>query len=275
MRRYIILFGLFLVALAGSYYLIMKDGIWVKHFRSTELVASDKLKNVDMTGIEKLRISGSNLIIFSDLKKKLSHIDGPIYILDLTGNGHTYYKEYPTTFLGLKKTRPGITFLLRQLLVNGFDPFEQELMEKEQVVAEKNGFLHKHLFLERRGVPTPEMVDQLMGFIKEIPQNSWVHLHCLAGKGRTTSVMVMMDIIKNGRQVELEDIVKRHHLMGGVDLFDTTVWDNGTYSQDQLTLRKDFIVNFYNYVNDPQGYGIHSWQEWCVKNQINPSAPLY
>ncbi len=275
MRRYLIILSLILVALAGSYYLVMKDGIWVKHFRTTETVNIDKMKNVDLTGIDRLRISGSNLIIFSDLKKKLSHIKGPIYILDLTGNGHMYYKGYPTNFFGLKKQRPGITYRLRQFLVNGFKPFDESLMRNEQEEAIQNGFLHKFLFLERRGVPTPEMVDQFISFVKELPKDAWVHLHCLAGKGRTTSVMVMMDILKNGRQVKLEDIVKRHHIMGGVDLFDTTVWDNGTYNEGQLLRRKEFIVNFYTYVNDPHGYGIHSWTEWCEKKNVNPSAPLY
>lgn len=275
MRRYLTFFGLGFTVLAGSYYLLMKDSIWLKHYRSTESIAIDKKTNVDVTGLDNLRISGSNLIIFSDLKRKLSHISGPIYILDLTGNGHTYYKGYPTNFLGLKKDHPGITFRLRQLMVNGFRPFDKSDMQKEQDVAIQNGFLHKFLHLERRGVPTPEMVDQLIGFIQELPKDGWIHLHCLAGKGRTTSVMVMVDILKNGRQVKLEDIVQRHHLMGGVDLFDTVVWDNGTYSQDQLTKRKEFIENFYSFVNDPDGYGIHSWMEWCTKNNVNPSAPLY
>jgi hypothetical protein len=274
MRRYLLL-GIFLISLSGSYYLIMRDGLWVKHYRTTENVTINKSENVNLRGVEKLRISGSNLIIFSDLKRKLSHITGPIYILDLTGNGHSYYKDYPTTFLGMKKPHPGIVYLLRRFIINGFAPLDLSQVQKEHLVAEKNGFKHQYLSLERRGVPTPEMVDQLINFLKDLPKDAWIHLHCLAGKGRTTSVMVMIDILKNGRFVKLEDIVKRHHLMGGVDLFDTQVWENGTYTQEQLTRRKEFIVNFYQYVNDPSGYGIHSWREWCDKNHINPSAPLY
>ena len=47
------------------------------------------------------------------------------------------------------------------------------------------------------------------------------------------------------KTVSLEDIVQRQHLLGSEDLLDTTVWRNGTYTQEQLEKRKRFIEKFY------------------------------
>jgi hypothetical protein len=275
MRRFFFLSIVILGVLSSGYYFLMRDSIWVKHYRSTHQITQSIKGQVDLTGLEELRVSGSNLIIFPDLQAKLKDVSGPIYILDLTNGSHRYYKDYPLTFLGINKNNPSLTYRLRRLLaIQSFEiPEEQTASEEE--MAKKYGFNHHFLKLERRGVPTPEMIDQLLSFLKNVPKDAWIHVHCLAGKGRTTSIMVMIDILRNASRVKLEDIVKRHYLLGGVDLFDTTVWDNGTYTQEQLTKRKEFIIHFHRYVTDPQGYGSISWQQWCHNNNINPSAALY
>ena len=64
----------------------------------------------------------------------------------------------------------------------------------------------------------PENVDRFIAFYKTLPKDAWLHFHCEAGKGRTTTYMVLYDILRNGMQVPLADIAAREYKIGGVDL---------------------------------------------------------
>lgn len=86
-----------------------------------------------------------------------------------------------------------------------------------------------------------------------IPKDAWLHFHCRGGRDRTTITMTIIDILQNGKNVSLENIVKRQNLLGGINLFDVKLWVRGTYSEDKLVKRKTFIESVYSYVNDPGG----------------------
>ncbi len=70
------------------------------------------------------------------------------------------------------------------------------------------------------------------------------------------------------KKVPLQDIVERQYRMGGVNLFDLTIWPKSPYTVETLTNRKMMIVNFYNYVNASDGYGYSSWSEWTKRHNI-------
>lgn len=90
--------------------------------------------------------------------------------------------------------------------------------------------------------PADEIIDQFVCFVKALPKDAWVHFHCHGGSGRTTTFLVMYDIIRNGPHVNLKDI------------------------EDWLNVgalkRLDIIEKFYLYVQDPDGYLSRSWTEW-------------
>ena len=60
------------------------------------------------------------------------------------------------------------------------------------------------------------MVNYFMDIVKNNPENTWFHFHCKAGVGRTTTFMIMYDIIKNGNEVSLHDIIGRQLLLSGI-----------------------------------------------------------
>lgn len=256
---------------------VMWDSVKLSYFRTCQDTVSKSLKGINLDGLASLPVSGSNRLLFDDLKAKLNHIKGKIYIVDLTGGGQTYYKgEYPIDFFGLDSKHPEwLKYKLRRWYFMGsMDATAEKDFWQEKDVVEKHGYSYVNLYQQRRETPGGQIVDHFIELVENLPQDGWLHLHCRGGKGRTTSFMVLFDILKNGRKVSLEDIVKRHHLLGGIDLFDTKVWKNGTYTESQLTRRRDFIMNFYRYVNDSQGYGHQSWMNWCKVNGIKDHAKL-
>lgn len=272
-----------IVTFASLYYYANQECRSLANFRSTSDIAAIS-GTVDTTGLENLRISGSSAPIFSILKQKLQHIKGDIYIIDLIGEKSTdeltYFRnDYPIDFLDggestrksiISKIGPVIIGTMRQLCVGHYlNKADTDQLSSEEVAATSHGFHYIKLAQHRRELPDNTMIDKLIDLVETLPKDAWLHLHCRGGKGRTTSIMAMIDILKNGKNVPLETIVKRHHLMNGQDLFDTTPWTRGTYKKEKLQIRKKFIEAFYAYINDPKGYKATSWKQWCQKNSYN------
>lgn len=82
------------------------------------------------------------------------------------------------------------------------------------------------------------MVDYFINFVKNQPENTWLHFHCKARAGRTTTFMIMYDIIKNCNEVNLNDIIGRQIILSGIrekNAVDSYVGE-----------RYKFLNNFYN-----------------------------
>lgn len=93
--------------------------------------------------------------------------------------------------------------------------------------------------------PNDSEVNRFLMLVKAVksgPEN-WLHFHCKAGKGRTTSFLAMYDMIHNAKEVSLEDILTRQEIMGGVNLIQEakTPW---------AIARLEFLEAFYNYCRD-------------------------
>jgi len=82
------------------------------------------------------------------------------------------------------------------------------------------------------------------------------------GKGRTTFLLVMLDILKNAPIVSLENIVKRHHALGSINLFNTNKWKHGTYTNQKLERRKKFVEDFYAFIVQRKQGGMGRWIDW-------------
>ena len=59
------------------------------------------------------------------------------------------------------------------------------------------------------GIPTDDMVDYFIDIVKNQPKNSWFHFHCKEGIGRTSTFMIMYDMMKNYQSVSADEIIKR------------------------------------------------------------------
>jgi hypothetical protein len=203
----------------------------------------------------------------------------PVYIFDLQLEPHRFLAGLPEHWYGYPRSETfpqdlkDVKFkhLLRRLIYTGKLVNSEKEAQTEKDVVESLGFHYIQTNQTRHRVPEAEQVDMFIKTIQELPNNAWVHFHCSAGQGRTSVAMVCYDILKNGKTVSLEDIVKRQHVLGSEDLFDTVVWKNGTYSKEMLENRKNFIVQFYRYVNDPKGLGVALWSAWCRQNGVSAS----
>jgi protein-tyrosine phosphatase len=111
--------------------------------------------------------------------------------------------------------------------------------------------------------PRDQDVDRFVSFYKHLKGNKWVHFHCAAGQGRTTTFMTMFDMMKNSKNVSSKDIIRRQWMIGGVDLekVDRAHPNRKLWAEE----RRSFILQFYKYASSEGPEFKKSWSEW-LKN---------
>jgi hypothetical protein len=220
-------------------------------------------QEINLTSLRELQASGGRVPLFADLQKKLSHIKKKKIILDVRNELFAYINGMPEDFLNYHHDSPSVRHLPRRLFYTGTIKKRPELLISEKEEAQKYGFEYVNIGLGSKYTTPDENVDALISFFDNTSlKDLWIHFHCNKGKGRTSMALVLFDIIKNAPKVALKDIVKRQHLLGSVNLFDTKVWEGGSYTLEMLEARKKFIGDFYDFICQRKAGGIQRWSEW-------------
>ena len=140
-------------------------------------------------------------------------------------------------------------------------------METERTAAEKLGFTYQRFAAADMQFPAPEIVDDFIIFVANLPENAWLHFHCQAGHGRTTTFLVMYDIMRNP-QLPLEEICKRHYLLGGSNLLLEPAGDDWYSKMARDRAKK--IRLFYEYVQGTRSEQIGlQWSEYIQLESRN------
>lgn len=133
--------------------------------------------------------------------------------------------------------------------------FERELVESE-------GFTYLRLDCTDHAMPGPEEIDAFIDFVKTIDtDNTWLHFHCVGGKGRTGVFMMLYDKMKNP-QVSDEDIMIRHARMGA----DYPIYVANSSNALMYAEKSEIMPLLLTYAeeNAADGYKV-SWSAWLVE----------
>ncbi len=116
--------------------------------------------------------------------------------------------------------------------------------------------------------PGDQAVEDFLIFWRGLPSGSWLHFHCHAGKGRTTTFMLMTDILANAHQVELADLARRQHLLGGSDLLGSPPAD---WRREAYLERTAFLRSFYDFARQTPLGQPGSWLAWAESHRPDPA----
>lgn len=257
-----------IVFFAITTYYILLDGLLVVNFRTTQDPITPA-EPVDLTGLDTLYASGGPMVDYTFLNKKIGEFKGEKIAVDAIGIESGFVNGFPSTYFSYQLNPPEWRYYLRRFIFTGSIDIRHDLFIPEEVFATKNGFKLVKFKIGSKFVTQPDAVDEFVAFFDSLPQEAWVHFHCRGGKGRTSMMLVMYDIMRNAPNVALMDIVKRHHLLGSVDLFDTIPWFRGTYRKEALEDRKKFIEDFYTFICQKKAGGIQIWSDWIVNQGQN------
>ncbi|MFM8453668.1 MAG: hypothetical protein ACKOAD_01560 [Gammaproteobacteria bacterium] len=134
-----------------------------------------------------------------------------------------------------------------------------------QHLACMNDWDYARIYVGDHLEPDESEIDAFVNLIRNLPKDKWIHFYCHAGKGRTTTFLTLLDIIKNARKDDLDSILDRQRQLGNKDLKKTK---SNRKSRKQATKdRLDLIAKFYDYVRDTE-HGYTSgmvWSKWLKK----------
>lgn len=229
-------------------------------------------------GMFSLKISGSAMFSANQLDKLIAEIrtvhEGPIVIMDLRQESHGFVngigvssyvdRNWINVGKSVAQVEKDEKAWLRDSLKAPIEivdldddkkisetkkiQVETALTEKELITSRKINYFH--IQATDHSSFTDSQVDDFVKFYKkELPQDAWLHFHCFAGEGRTTQLMVMYDILRNGKKVSFQDIVNRQYLIGGNDAMKVTASKaKDAYKIPLYKEKAQMLQDFYQYV---------------------------
>lgn len=285
MKKFLALLTLVALALACFLPRANAEGIW----RLDASNANELPRNFRLIPNENISASGQPSldgmkVLAENLRKNFT---GEIYILDLREESHGFFNGYPTSYYTEKNLAnffrgadevEGIEVELLSDMINqrvnllplgNFDKAHYQpvslfvnRISTERQAAESLGLRYERFCATDMLFPAPDVVDKFISFLFTVDKNAWLHFHCQAGNGRTTTFLVMYEILTNPDK-SLEEICERQKNLGGSDLLAYRQGDPHDYYVEANNFRADKIRQFYRYAH---GYlGQMTWSEFYQK----------
>ncbi|CAM3171598.1 tyrosine phosphatase II superfamily protein [Legionella steigerwaltii] len=140
-----------------------------------------------------------------------------------------------------------------------------KVVKNEEDLVSKLGFEYHRLYVTDHAAPSDSEVDTFLTLIKNVPKDTWFHIHCRGGKGRTTTFFVMYDMLKNADKVSFEEIIARHaSIPPYYNLFEIHRAD--PFLTPYYEQRIIFLSHFYQFAQQLlKGYQ-GTWSQWNADN---------
>lgn len=268
-----------------------------RNFRTTD----DAIENKEgvaqtLAGLKALRASGSAEFTAKGLGLMLKRLPGTVTIIDLRQEDHVFVNGLPVSWMATNnwanvgKTREEI-IAGEQARVAGLklgsvvDINDDSVKKKNNSTAKPepvtigdakteeetvlaSGAHYLRIPVTDHARPLDEAVDRFVLSVRSLPEGGWVHFHCRAGRGRTTTFMALYDMLRNASAVSLDDIVNRQSLLAGdYDLLGKEKDSGASWKSGVSADRADFVRAFYDYAKSNPGGRPLLWSEWLKQRE--------
>lgn len=272
-----------------------------RNFRTTDMpfrpVEKKYLQEIDAAyipsrqGLSQLHASGSAQFTEKQLQALADVLTqkatGPVYIVDLRQESHGFADGIPISWYGPRdwsnkgKSRHAVLqdekkrlhhikgktiTLYQQGKDDALLPVQTLMVNRvqtEKELVQEAGLHYYRITATDHLWPRPETIDRFIRFVQSLPPQAWLHFHCEAGMGRTTTFMNLYDMMKNP-SVPLKDILYREYEIGGnytahtVSHTSPSDWKGPYYNEKSRMIRL-----FYQYVQENYRTNFaRSWSDW-------------
>lgn len=266
----------------------------VKNLRSGLMIAEYYQGN--LYGIDKFYVSASAQphesgwqVIADYIGKQPSTTPSQIFVIDLRQENHGYLNGNAITlcnlhnWVNLGKSKDQVLSYERTWLnelalfghianILSIDEFARqdyaagkeldvESVHSEAELVKKAGFHYVRLTVTDHRSPLPTEVDAFVDLVSSLPANSWLHIHCRGGKGRSITFMAMLDMLNNADKVTFDEIMARQAAIP--PFYDLTqIVRDGSELTPYYFERLIFLGEFYDYALQRLAGNSQSWSEW-------------
>ncbi len=129
-----------------------------------------------------------------------------------------------------------------------YEEVEPQIVKVNQVTSEenlakKNDFSYQRFLVRDFDVPEDAEFSKMINFIKNLPQDQKLYVHCAGGKGRTGLFLILLDISKNAKNSSLKEIYARQHKLGAAKLDEIS--EDESWNKEIAARRLKMIEDFY------------------------------
>ncbi len=260
-----------------------------------------KKSDISRLGLNELNASGSAQFSYDSLQRLYKELNepSPLYIIDLRQESHGFINGMAVGWFH-QKNWGNITKPSEQIQLEEINSFQNILANKvanlhwsqktdevgtiyeaiyrripvvsvstEEDLVQSQQMKYKRFFVTDFSRPSPQTVDDFVSFIKNTePENPWYHFHCKAGRGRTTTFLILLDMMKNAKKASKKDIITRHYLIGGTNM----ERQDGIFPWriECNEARRNFLFRFYEYCSQNKDNFQESWSQYCLRTNTEP-----
>ena len=265
------------------------DAIVIENYRTTD-DASRLPDGMSRAGFDRLHMHGSAEFSPDAFERWQSRLRVPLTVFDLRQEAHGFANGRAITWYAdrdwgqIELSHDGAianeSLLLRDLRASRRVAFGEakevkrgeappqlavmpsEVMSEAQLMQQL-GVAYVRLTVTDHLRPDDEEVERFIAATRVLPADGHVYFHCRAGQGRTTTFMVMYDMLRNATRVAERDIVEREAALGKDYDLDKLPAD-GDWKYPYVRERAAFIHQFYRYAQaNPDGQPL-SWKAWLA-----------
>ncbi|MEI6531660.1 MAG: hypothetical protein WCN87_02430, partial [Chlamydiota bacterium] len=117
----------------------------------------------------------------------------------------------------------------------------------ESNLAARDGVGYVRVPISDHKAPEVAQINQIITLFKTRPASGWLHFHCKGGKGRTSVVLAMWDMLYNAKKDSFETILARENAFSNYDIQKNP--PDGHYFTER-EVRLHVLKSFYEYCRD-------------------------